>query len=334
MTGINFGDLASFVKSSRLTTQIKTDLERLTHEVASGKKSDITKAVSGDFGPLSSIERSLRTLDSYARSLAETSVFMTGVQTSLGAVSDHVSSVVPSFLTAASMGDATTLDVSAQDARARFESVVSALNTHVGGRALFSGSATHQTPLATSTEMLDSIRVDIAGLTDVNDIIAAVDGWFDNVGGGFETTGYGGSATALSDFSLSDTDTTSMTIKADDPSIRELLKGFALAALAGDNAIGGIANQKTLIRTAGERLMSNEGDIARLRAQVGSAEARIEEVQLSNSAQTYAYTAAKSEIVSVDIYEAASQLTQTESQLELAYTITARLSRLNLSDFL
>ena len=80
--------------------------------------------------------------------------------------------------------------------------------------------------------------------------------------------------------------------------------------------------------------MSSEAKIADIRAQLGLTEEQISDAKAANGAETYALQMAKSEIMSADIYESASMLTQTQTQLEMMYTLTARLSRLKLSDYL
>lgn len=337
MTSVSFGDMASVLRNMRTTTQVKTDLENYNYEVSSGLKHDLRASVSGDFTPLASVERALRTISAYETSINEASLMATGAQVSLEAISTHVSDMAAPLLTAATSADATSVSVSATDARTRLDAVISAMNARISGRALFAGAATGQVPMITSDDMLTALQTDIAaaGATTADDVATVLDTWFNTAGGGFETLAYQGSGTPLSAMALSETESVSLELTAADPAFRDTLRGIATAALVAEGTLDGDLTQQTeMIRDAGEVLLGAESGLADIRAHVGSVEARIEEALLTNSAQGYAYESAKSDIVSADIYESAALLTQAESQLELIYTLTARLSRLSLSDYL
>ena len=71
-----------------------------------------------------------------------------------------------------------------------------------------------------------------------------------------------------------------------------------------------------------------------LAARIGTVEAQIEAARTRNSAEETALGIFRSEIGSVDSYEAATRLEQARSQLESLYLITARVSRLSLTEFL
>lgn len=335
MSVISFGDMAASIRNMRVTTQTKLDLEKYGSEVASGEKYDLSTSVSGDFSPLASIERSLRTLQSYDLAIKEADLFATTVQSSLGSISEHVEELSSVLLTASTNGDATSVPVAGTDARTRFDAVVSTLNTRIGNRSLFSGAATGETALISADEMMNDLVAAVAGSTSSSDVETIVDDWFMSPSGGFEMIAYQGSDNALSPFALGEYETVQVDFSANDASLRETLKGLALAALVDEGVLeGSVAEQSSLLRIAGEALMGAQAGLADLRAQVGAVEARIEEASLSNSAMTFSYETAKSEIVSADAYETASMFTQTETQLQLIYTLTARMSRLTLSDYI
>ncbi|MDO6458847.1 flagellin [Celeribacter halophilus] len=335
MSVISFGDMATSIRNMRVTTQTKLDLEKYGSEVASGEKYDLSASVSGDFSPLASIERSLRTLQSYDLAIKEADLFATTVQSSLGSISEHVEELSSVLLTASTNGDATSVSVAGTDARTRFDAVVSTLNTRIGNRSLFSGAATGETALISADEIMNDLVAAVAGSSSFSDVEAIVDDWFMSSSGGFEMIAYQGSDIALSPFALGEHETVRVDFSANDASIRETLKGLALAALVDEGVLeGSVSEQSSLLQSAGETLMGVQAGLADLRAQVGAVEARIEEASLSNSAMTFSYETAKSEIVSADAYETASMLTQTETQLQLIYTLTARMSRLSLSDYI
>ncbi|TNE64135.1 MAG: hypothetical protein EP336_15655 [Rhodobacteraceae bacterium] len=335
MSAISFGDMAASLRNMRMTAQVKQDLDRYNYEVASGEKYDLAEAVSGDFAPLASIERALRTLSSYDTAIQEASLFATAMQTSFESVSTHVEELSSTLMTASTNADTTSVSVAASDARTRFDAVVSTLNTRIGDRSLLSGTATGKTSLISADDMMADLLTAVSGATTVEDVGIIVDDWFMSAGGGYETVAYQGSANALSPFSLGEDETVRMDITALDEAVRETLKGLALASLVDEGVFeNDVSAQASLLRSSGEALMGAQSGLADLQARVGSVEARIEEASLANTAMTYSYETAKSEIISADAYESASMLTQTETQLQLMYTLTARMSQLSLANYL
>ena len=64
------------------------------------------------------------------------------------------------------------------------------------------------------------------------------------------------------------------------------------------------------------------------------AEAQIDAAQARNANESFALQIARNDLVSADPYETASKLQETEAQLEMIYTITARMTRLSLLDYM
>ena len=69
-------------------------------------------------------------------------------------------------------------------------------------------------------------------------------------------------------------------------------------------------------------------------AAVSHSSARIGDADASNQAQITTLKIAQLQMISVDPYEATTLLQQAQTQLEQLYTITARMARLHLTDYL
>jgi flagellar hook-associated protein 3 FlgL len=183
--------------------------------------------------------------------------------------------------------------------------------------------------------MMTELTALVVSETTASDVITVVENWFDAAGGGFETNAYQGSDSYLSSFALSEHESATIEIKADDDAIRDVLKGLALASLVEKGTFeDNITQQAFLLQSAGEMLLSSETNLLDLQADVGIVQEQISDAQTSLVAEGYALDLATSDIMSVDLYETATNLTQAETQLEMIYTITARLSQLKLSDYI
>ena len=335
MRSIGYGDLATTYKNVLQNARLKADLARLGQELGSGRHSDLRAATGGDIVGYSGIENTLRTLTSYKTATTEASLFAEAVQRSLGQIHDVSDALATSLIAAAGTQSEETIGVAAQDARQQFGAVVSALNTQFGGRSLFAGTAVNAPAIADAETMLADLMLVAAPETTASGLIAAVDNWFDAPAGGFESNGYQGATDDLAGFAVGQNDTVAVQVRADNQELREQMKGFALAALLDAGALSGVGVERAIVlETAGSRILTANSALVELRAEVGTAESRIEQASVRNSAETSALEAARSRILAVDPYQKATELQAAETQLETLYAITARLSRLSLVDYL
>lgn len=335
MTILSLGDLATSHQQRLQSTRIRTDLARLTNELASGKVDDLRAATGGHLGTLSSLTHQLGALEAYTTAGKEAALFASTLQSALGTVQDSASDLAPLLLEAADTGHAPWLSATAADARAQFRTVVSTLNAHAAGRSLLGGAATGGPPLADAETMLADLAVAVSAETTAADVVTVVEDWFDGTGGGFETIGYLGSDSTLAPFRIGKHETVDLDVTAADQEFRDLLKGYAMAALVDAGALAASPDeQATLMREAGTRMFTANGALTETRGRLGSAEAAIDTAQARNASETGALELARGEIVAADPYATAVELEATQLQLEALYTITARLSRLNLTEFL
>lgn len=337
MNYVSVGDMAQSYMLRKHNVQLKQTMNTLTEEVVTGIRGDIGSAVKGDFTSLAAVERSIGILASYKQANTEASVFLGSMQTALEVVQDMATSV-GSALIAAGVGDNTAaVNATTADAAQRFSSVIAALNTNVSGRYVFSGAATDTKPLAAADVMLDALETAISGLSTSEDIVAAVETWFDAPAGsgGFTDIGYMGGDQSLSPMRIADGDSVSVTLTASDQSIRDTLKGFALAALVGEGRVpSSVTTRAQLTEAAGSMIMTVDASLTSERTKIGTAEGLIEEAQTRNSAETSSLALARAAMIEADPYDTATALEAVKTQIETLYTLTSRLSALTLTDYL
>jgi len=335
MNSISIGDLANTFLIQRQTTGLKSELTRLASELTTGQKNDLGASLAGDFGPYAGIERSLRALAAYATANTEAAGMLEASQLALENVQSMGQDLSSALLTASSAEDVVLIRVTAEDARQKFSAVVSSLNTSTADRTLFGGAATDRPALATGEQMLAEIVTAVAGETTAAGVVAAVDSWFDDAGGGFETMGYLGSSKDMGPMSIAEEETAAVGVRADDQVMRDTLKGYALMSLIAEGALDGdVAQQADLAAAAAEKMLTADGDITNLRARIGAVEARIEDAQARNAAEGAAYELARTQLIGADPYETATELQAVYAQIETLYTVTARIAGLNFTDYM
>lgn len=334
MAVTSIGDLAHSLVLRTRGAALKRRQDILTAELASGQVSDPAARLGGDLARLTDIDRTLRRLDGFAVTTGEAALFAAAAQAGLERMQDSSTDLATALIQIGPTGLAASRNQAIGQARDELATVIGALNTRAAGRSLFAGTATDTTPLASSDAILSGLRDAVAGAASVTDIVQAATDWFDDPSG-FRATIYSGSDDPLAPMPIGNGEAISLSLRADDPAFRAVLRDTALAALAAEPALGlDEDGQSALLRGAGERLLGQQETLTDLRADLGHAEARIEEAIARNSAARTGLEYARGELLSADPYETATRLQEVQMQLESLYSVTVRSANLSLVKFL
>lgn len=332
MTSI--GDLAMSFSSRLNNARIRTDLNTLGQELTTGRKSDLRSALAGDVAPVSMLERMLSNLAAYGTATTEAALFASTAQTTLAQVTAQLESLTSAAFAMENSGDTVLLRGFGKDANSRFETMVGALNTSVAGRSVFGGAATGRPPIADPSALLDDLVSALPGTPTMQDVVDTVDAYF-APGGGFETSGYLGSATPMAAFRLSPDDSATFGLDARDPALGRAMGAAAKVALIDRGILSDSPDQqKALVRVAAEDLLSASSGIVAVRADVGTLESRVDMARTRNTTETAATQMALARLVRVDPYDTATDLQAVQTQLETFFSVTARLSQLTLAGYL
>lgn len=163
----------SYLGSSILN--IKSQLDTLTEQLASGKKATTYAGLGVDSGTATGLRAQISSIAGYANTGTVLNTRINVANLSLQGISDAGSQVK-----AAAAGATLTLDSNGQTAgqstaMASFTQVIALLNTDVGGRYMFSGRAT-DTPATESADVILNGSGTRAGLKQIIDERAQADG--------------------------------------------------------------------------------------------------------------------------------------------------------------
>jgi len=330
MTAISVGDMAQQFSSTRNGNVIKNDLARLVETLSTGKVADITKELGGETKRFSGIKYSLTQLDAYQKTTKETAQILANVQTVLDQVDQVRGSTAQRLLLVNDGSTIAQVDEAAQSSRSAFETTIRTLNTQIADRSLLGGARVAQPPLASAEDILAALSTAIAGNTDPAAIITIVDAWFDDAGGGFEAVGYMGDTGPMVQRQISETQTISISARVDDPAIKEVLKGSALAALASEIPALDRDSKMMLLQEAGKKLFDASSDLVAVQARVGFTEMLVSDAIAQNVSQETSLSILRNELIGADPFEAASKLQAVQLQLETHFAVTARMSQLSL----
>ncbi len=337
MSMLSVGDMAMAFQLRNQNAQLKAEMNKLNQEVVTGQAADLGKRVTGDFMPLAAIDRSLKMLDSFDTTATEAELFTSSAQAALGVVHEVASDVAPLLISSVTNSSYTSQQAVANDARQSLEAAISALNTQVAGRYAFSGVASDTRPVVNAETMIAELMTATSGATDADSFVTAVSDWFDAPagGGGYLDVAYGGSDQPLAGFRVGPDEEARATVTAADEPIRDTLKGLAMAALLAEGVFGTDMNTRSdIANAAGTTIIGADSALIGLRADIGTAESQIAEAQTRNAAERAALELSRVDQISVDPYDSSTALQALMAQMESLYTLTARVSRLNFTDYM
>lgn len=330
----SIGDLARGMTLRTRATDIKTQIETLSYEMSTGRVQDVSERLGGDYSQILDLDRSLARLDAFGIATSEAALFTDTMQLSLKTFGDSVGDMTASLLAYGTANQPVNHEQASQQAKNELDTMISALNTRVGGRSLFSGTATDVSPLQSSNDLLTALKSQLTGLATVADIRLAAENWF-NDPAGFDAVIYQGSSSTLSPMQISENESVTLPITATDPAFKAALRDVAVAALATDSALALSPDQRTALFTQlGVDLANAQDATVKLRAKVGAAEARIEEAATRNSSARTSLEFSRNELIAADPYETAAKLQTVQFQLESLYSVTVRNANLSLVNFL
>lgn len=329
------GDLAQSFALRRQGVDLKQQIDRLGGELSSGRVADLGAHLSGLMQPIADIEHRLTVLSSYQTAAREAATDTSIMQTALAQVQDSANGLATQAITVMSSPAQDQLGNLAFTARQTLDAIIGALNTEVAGRAVFSGVSTDSTSLVDGSTVVSELRNTLSGAQDLAEIDARLETFFDAPDGGFQTLIYRGGAAGVTPYQLGSGESVALDIRADNPELRSTLRNVALLAVVDDDVIAVDESARmALASDAGLALLARQSGLTSLRANLGTAEARIDRSATRIAAEITGLEIARSDIIGADPFETAVELEQAQFQLEALYTVTARASRLSLVNFL
>ncbi|SDZ78704.1 flagellin [Rubrimonas cliftonensis] len=334
------------ILAGRLTAaaheRVKRDLAIAQQEVTTGEKADRVSALGGDTAQLMSLDRHIREIEERAPQLALAMGRAGITQTALARVQADAARIGAGQLDNASNIGATVRAARAAEAGAALQEVIFTLNTAPGGRALFAGAAVDSPAVSSADTLLNEVRAIFATSISLSETpqqaLARIDDYFDPASAA-PTTIVGAViypdvvAGVAPGVSLDDGERLDYAVRADDPALLDLMKGYALAALAEESGYAGV-DAEVIRAAAGQALSTGDVGVSLLRGDLGAAEARIEETAVAQQSERTTLTLARNGMIGVDDFEAATRLRRIETQLEALYAITARAANLSFVNYL
>lgn len=332
MTTIGVPTLLAHHRLSGATAQLRRDAEISRIEVVTGRVANLPKALGRAVGDAHLVRKAVDDIAGRRQAIARADLRATIAQSTLGAIASEATVLHAQVADAIGRFDETALGATRVEARAGLETAISRLNARAEGIALFAGDAADAPPLASAAALIADISALYAAAATPAQFEADLDFYFNDPAGGFATSIYQGGAGDLASLEIAPGEAVNGTARADEPGIRDLLRGFAVLAVAGAAAPSG-ARDATLL-AAGARLVAGADGVLDIRTRIGVEQARVADVASRLDAEEPVLIEAYNALTSRDPFEAAARLQALEAQIDASYVLTARASRLSLANYL
>lgn len=327
------GDLASSFLLRNRGNSLRSELVALTQEIASGQKRDIAASSRENLPTISAVEHSIKVHEGFEIARQNVGQVLDFASSALTGIYETTRDIGPALLgnVAGEIGS----DPIIAEAPGLLADVISYANTRSGSRYVFAGTASDQVPVADAEIILADLTTAVSGTTNTTDYFAAIDDWFSDPGAGYSVAGYQGGAQRTDQIDISANQTVGFSHTANDAVFRDTMKHLATIALVDNGTFpGGDDERADILKSAAEGMASVGLDLIKTQAEIGTQQARIEQAATQSDTEVLMFEALRNDILSVDPFETATRLEEVQTQLESLYLVTARASRLSLSEYL
>lgn len=348
--------LASFTSTQYLNETNRTTVLKLQNrlvtaqqELASGRLADVGVTLGGRTGETVSLRQQYARFTTLVETNSTATTRLDVTQATLQSFSDTAQGFISTLL--ASRDTDSGPSVSQGDAQANLVALMDGLNSTLTGQHLFGGINTNTQPItdyyATPTPANRQAVIDAfttAFGTPPNDpansnITAAamqtfIDGPYADL---FEQPAWSSDWSAASSSNLTSRISTfeqlETSTNATEDGYRKLAKVYTMIA---DLGVGTLNKEAfgTLVDSAVQMAGQAVEDVAKVQAKLGTAQARIASANERMSSQLNIMNTQIDNLETVDPFEAATRVTTLLTQLETAYSLTARVQRLTILNYL
>jgi flagellar hook-associated protein 3 FlgL len=274
---------------------------------------------------------------------------MSSTQTIMGNLQSTAQNVLNALISATSQSTAgSTLQSTAQDA---LQSLVSELNSSVNGEYVFGGINSGVAPItdyyasaSSASQTADnSAFLSTFGFSQTSSSVSSITGaqmqsfltnQFASLYQGSNWTSNWSSASDVTISSkISDTQTASTSISANNSAFQDLAQAYSMVANLGTQNLSADA-LNTIISNATTLVQQGITGLTQLQTNMGLIQNDVSTANDQMSTQMTILSTQISNLESVDTYQASTQLTELQTQLETSYSLTSQIQKLSLVNYI
>jgi flagellar hook-associated protein 3 FlgL len=333
-----------FAVPRNAVVDVQKQLSDAETELTTGFLANPVESLGSQIGLDQSLQAQSAILSNFQTTNSIAQSTLTTAQNALTSISSDAQNFVNALLTAQSSGDIGTLQTQAQS---YLTSLTSLLNTTVGGSYIFGGINNSVQPVtddsqpaqaATNTAFQTAFGVSPSS-SPANSITASamqsfLTGAFANLftGSNWSSNWSQASSTPMTAL-ISPGQTVTASASANDSAFQQLVSAYVSVA---DLGIGNLnsSTQQAVLSNAQNLASSAMAGITNIQSTLGLSQSQITNVNGQMQTQASFIDNWVRQLQGVDAYQAATNLSNLTTQLETAYSLTDRISRLSLVNYL
>lgn len=339
--------VSASLRQSILKTQ--GELVNAQKEVATGRFADVGRTLGIRTGQAVSLRQEHARLNTIIDSNALVRSQLDATQLALDGVRAPANDFLGSLV--ALRDSPMTAEVLQQQAATGLKGLIGTLNTAMGGRHLFGGinadtpplTDYFATPAAANKQAVNSAFAAAFGIAQTDPGVAAIsaadmqtflDGDFKAL---FEdpqwSTNWSAASSEDMQSRITSTEVVKTSVNANEQAMRKLAMAYTMVAELGIDGLNETA-RRAVTETATRLVAEGIHEVTTLQGRIGSAQARVAQVNERMSMQLDILSGQVTELENVDPFEAASRVNTLMTQLETGYALTARIQRLSILNYL
>jgi flagellar hook-associated protein 3 FlgL len=344
-----FTSTSAMAQSTRLTVlKLQSLLSDAQKEVTTGRLADVGAALGGRTGQSVSLRQEQTRLQAMMDSNGSVATRLEATQSALQAIGQDAQSFL-NQLAAAPNGNIQS--VLQGEAKSSLSTLIGTLNTQINGAYLFAGinadvkpiAEYDQTPPAANQQGVADAFSAAFGFSQSDPQVANIsatdmqtflDTSFADM---FTDSGWKSTWSSASDQNVRSRISTSELIdtsaNANDAAVRKLASAYTMVADLGTANLNVAAFQKVVDKATHLTAEALQG-LTTVQANLGDAQQRVSDANSRMSIQSDIIKTHIGALEGVDPYEASSRLTELMTQIETAYSVTARIQKLTLLNYL
>ncbi len=347
--------MSSYISTQSISTllrqsvlNLQSELNATQLEVSTGNYADIGLTLGAKTGQSVSLQAEASLLQSVSDANSNVSMRLSATQNDLGNLQSSAQSLLDSLLSG--NGSTTGAATIQSSAASNLSSLISTLNSTLNGDHIFAGVNTATAPItdyngpsAPNKQAVDAAFSTVFGVSQASASVASISGGamqdflntqFPDL---FQGASWSADWSSASDQTLTSTigpnQTESTSVSANQPAFQELAQAYTMLSDLGTQNLSQGAYQ-AVTGAATKLLTSAIGNLTDLQSGVGIVQSSVSNANSQMSAQMNVLATQVSNLESVNPYEAATRVSELQTQIEASYSLTSQLHNLALVDYL
>lgn len=312
---------------------IKERMAELASDMATGQRTNLLRDAPEKLHTIDQARQKITHLSAYATAGVEVSLKLEQLNLALSHNQNALSNFGDRLDVLKNSARTGISEAISLESKAAAQTMISALQTKVGGAYIFGGVDGSRVPITDFENLYTDLHKTLSGSASISEFRHRVDQYFDPETSPYKTQMLNLESKGQSETQVSKNSTLPDGLDLFQPEIIAGIKAVMSIAIASSEPEFAEYRDQEISRYS-NTYRARSDDLISLQSKIGIRQNRLENIKAENQAEKHALELFLSNELSTDTAEAITQFQNAQTQLEALYNVTARLSQLSLVKFL